>query len=96
MIQVLQLRLNNVMVILIPGVTGNSIINIRILFAWKIIEGQTYDGKSAIDHNGRINSALNIALKPFHITRAAVIDPFTVFFGMGSLLRPRYPAIVKT
>ena len=96
MIQVLQLRLNDLMVILIPGVTGNSIINIRILFPWKIIKRQTHYGKSTIDHNGRINSALYIALKPFHITRATVIDPLTVLFGMGSLLRPRYSAIVKT
>jgi len=83
-INVLELIPDEIMVVVVPGVSGDTIVGAGLIFGGEIIEGEGNDGPAAGKNFTGIAAAIEVSFQPGHIAGVAFLDPFEVGVGVGS------------
>jgi hypothetical protein len=72
------------MVVVVPGVSGDTIVGAGLIFGGEIIEGEGNDGPAAGKDFAGIATAVGISFKPGHVAGVTFFHPFEVGVGVGS------------
>lgn len=94
-VEISELFLDDVVVVLIPGIAGDLIGWIRVGRSRVVVEGKADNSLRAGKNVAGVGSALGIALKPFHVTGLTFRRPAQKLIGMPRPAGRRNPAIVK-
>ena len=94
-IEVLQLCLDNVVVVIIPGIAGDLVVRIGVSRSRIVVEGEADDGLGTGKNLAGISSAFGVSLKPLHITGLSLGNPLQEIISMPCPEARGYPAIFK-
>ena len=82
--QLLELCGHEIVVVIIPRVTGDAVIGIRRVFALKITEANDDDAPCPRKHDARIRAPLNVACHPSHVAMFAIGNPLRIELAVCS------------
>ena len=94
-VEILELFLDDVVVVLIPGVAGDLVGGIRVDWSRVVIECKTDNSLRTGKNIAGVSSAFGITFQPFHVTGLPLRDPAQKLIGMSCPASRSNPAIVK-
>lgn len=94
-VEVAEFVLDDVVVVIVPGVAGDAVVGGGVFLAGKVVEGEGDDGLGAGEDFARVAAAFEVSFEPFHVAGFAVLDPLEVVVGVGRAGGSSDPAVIE-
>ena len=94
-VEICQFFLDDIVVIVIPGIAGDAVSRVGFLWAGVVVEGQADDCPGTGQDLAWVSPALRVAFEPLHVPRLAPGHPGQEFVGVPGPSSGRHPAVVK-
>ena len=94
-VEISQLLLNDVVVVVVPGVAGDAVGRVGLLRSRIVIESQANHGLCTGQDFPRVGPALGIAFQPGHVTGLARRNPLQELIGVAGTVGGGHPAVVE-
>ncbi len=82
-VEVFEFVFDEVVVVVVPGVSGDAVLGVGVLLAREVVEGEGDDGFAAREDFARVTAAIDVAFEPLHVAGVSLFDPVEVLVGVG-------------